>query len=140
MDDTQRIRNTWARAMIARDAVGVRFYTVLFRDAPETRALFPATMEAQAQKLVATLNFIVDHLDEEEALTQAACDLAIRHVNYGVAPEHYDAVGAALIQTLADMLGSEFRPADRDAWARSYTALAQAMVAAAYPSETYTKV
>ena len=41
-------------------------------------------------------------------LCRAQQSLGTRHVTYGVEPEHYEWVGAALIETLATALGDAF--------------------------------
>ena len=50
---------------------------------------------------------------------------------YGVRPEHYDTVAAALIWTLEKGLGEAFTPEVKDAWVAVYTLLAQTMKDAA---------
>jgi len=133
MAHTDDIRRTWALAMVQQDALARRFYTQLFKDAPQTRPLFQSDLDVQGAKLVETLNFIVDHLDAPDQLLPAARDLAMRHVSYGVRPVHYDAVGAALIATLDGLLGDAFDDPARAAWADAYSGLCAHMIAEAYP-------
>ena len=94
--------------------------------------MFPEVIDDQARKLLQTLNWIVDHLDDQDTLVPAAQNLAIRHVRYDVAPEHYPAVGEALIETLRQGLGEEFSEADEAAWLRVYALLSSVMISAAY--------
>lgn len=131
--DIVRIRKNWARAIAAREIIGRVFYENLFRIAPETRALFPDTLDEQGRKLVQTLSWIVDTLDNADDLVAGAEALAVRHVGYGVKPEQYTAVGTALIATLQAGLGEDFSAADEAAWVRVYTGLSQSMIKAAYP-------
>lgn len=60
-----------------------------------------------------------------------AGQLARRHVGYGVQPQHYDVVGAALVWTLEQGLGQDFTPQVRQAWLSAYSTLACAMKDAA---------
>ena len=76
---------------------------------------------------------IVNSIDDFETIVPIASDLAKRHVAYGVAPEHYALVGSALVWTLEQGLGEEFTPAVRAAWETAYAALAEMMIASAYP-------
>lgn len=131
--DVERVRRTWAAAAGAGDVAASIFYGRLFRERPELRGLFSDDMAAQGRKLVQTLGFVVDSLDAPDRLLPAAQSLARRHVDYGVAPEHYAHVGDALIWTLEETLGPEFSPADRAAWESVYAGLADAMIKAAYP-------
>ncbi|MEL7097199.1 MAG: globin domain-containing protein [Pseudomonadota bacterium] len=134
MDSHNRIRDTWAKAITQREALAARFYTLLFQKAPETQVLFTGDMHAQGVKLIDTLNFIVDHLDDPDQLLPAARDLAIRHVSYGVAPEHYDVVGASLIEAMQSILGPDFDAAARQDWGSTYSGLISHMLPAAYPA------
>jgi hemoglobin-like flavoprotein len=119
-------------APIAEQAAGL-FYGRLFEMAPETRALFKGDMTVQGEKLMSAIATVVDSLGEIETIVPVVQDLAKRHVAYGVAPEHYQVVGAALLWTLEQSLAEAFVPELRDAWAAAYGTLAEVMVAAAYP-------
>lgn len=132
-DDIVHVRRGWAAAATDPDRTGAAFYSHLFRIAPDTCALFRNDMSVQGRKLAETLDVIVDSLDAPETLLTTARDLARRHVAYGVRPEHYDAVGAALVATLTDLLGGALGAAEKAAWERVYAALSGAMISAAYP-------
>jgi len=136
MDPSRRgalIRQSWAMAITNRNVMARRFYAILFANHPSSRTLFKGDIEQQGQKLVDTLDFIVDHLDDDSTLTPAARDLAIRHVSYGVAAEDYGPVGEALIETLDGVLGVQFTDEMKRAWVETYTALVEDMLGAAYP-------
>lgn len=132
-DEVERVRRSWATAAASAALTGALFYGRLFRTHPELRDLFPHDLKAQERKLVQTLGFVVDALDDPDRLTPAAEALAARHVGYGVKAEHYAPVGDALVWTLGEMLGDAFEPEDRAAWAGVYGALAGAMIRSAYP-------
>ena len=119
-------------APIAEQAAAL-FYGRLFETAPETRALFRGDMDVQGQKLMAAITAVVTNLGEIETIAPVVRDLAKRHVAYGVRPEHYTLVGAALLWTLERGLGGEFTPAVGAAWTAAYGALSEMMIAAAYP-------
>ncbi|HWG04697.1 MAG TPA: globin domain-containing protein, partial [Beijerinckiaceae bacterium] len=72
-------------------------------------------------------------LDRIETIVPAAQALARRHVAYGVRPEHYAPVGAALVWTLEQGLGSDFAADVAEAWKAAYGVLSAAMIEAAYP-------
>jgi hypothetical protein len=61
-------------------------------------------------------------------LVPALNALGARHAALDVGPADYDAVGQALILTLAEMLGDAFTPAARAAWTQAYAAVAGAMM------------
>jgi nitric oxide dioxygenase len=133
---SEAIRRSWARAWGRRETLGRRFYARLFERAPETRALFRGDPDLQAEKLTRTLGFVVDRLEDLEALALEARALALRHVGYGARAEHYGAMGEALIGALRDTLGpAAFDDATRDAWAAAYALLCALMLDAAAEAE-----
>ena len=74
------IRRTWSLAALNKMQVTLIFYANLFRIAPETEVLFKNDLTSQSTKLMDTLTFIVDHLDEPEALLPVARDLELQEV------------------------------------------------------------
>ena len=125
------IRRTWSLAALNKMQVTLIFYANLFQIAPDTEVLFKNDLTSQATKLMDTLTFIVDHLDEPETLLPAARDLSIRHVDYGVTEDHYAFVKRALLLTFADLLGPDFGPKEHAAWSQTYDELASHMIVAA---------
>ncbi len=135
MDDTvERIRTSWSIAAVDPGRTAQIFYANLFRLDPTTKPLFVGNLSLQGRKLTQTLSFIVDNLENPDTLMPAAVDLAKRHVGYGVVPEQYASVGAALIETFKQLLGPAFTPEDEAAWGEVYQGLSGAMIAAAYPA------
>lgn len=140
MDETQKqhIRRTFAQIEPFASVAATLFYGRLDEIAPETRHLFrydlgTPGMARQGEKLMQTLSVAVAHLDRLDVVLPAIEALARRHVAYGVTPQHYDSVGAALLWTLEQGLGPDFTPEARAAWATLYNALAETMKQAAYP-------
>lgn len=131
-DDIEHIRRTWAMAAAVPEQTATVFYGNLFRMDATTKPLFAGDIALQGRKLTQTLSFIVDHLDDSDALLQAARELAIRHVDYGVTASQYTSVGSALIATLKQLLGAEFTASDEAAWTRVYGALSDHMTKSAY--------
>jgi hemoglobin-like flavoprotein len=80
----------------------------------------------------------INGLDRLDSIVPVVQDLGRRHVVYGVRPEHYDTVGAALLQTLEQGLGAAFTPEVKQAWAVVYGVLAKTMKDAAYVGQPVT--
>ena len=91
-------------------------------------------MAAQKKNLMQTLTVVVKGIDRLDDLVPAVQALGRRHAGYGVRPEHYDLVGAALLWTLGQGLGAAFTDDVREAWAQAYGTLAAVMIAAAEES------
>jgi hemoglobin-like flavoprotein len=131
--DITLVQNSFAKVAPAAQDVAALFYGRLFELEPALRPLFRTDLVEQGGKLMTMLGTVVKGLDDLGALVPVAQNLARRHLQYGVQPEHYAVVGAALLWTLQQGLGSEFTPPVEAAWAGAYETLSGAMVAAAYP-------
>ncbi len=130
------VQHSFARVAPASGQAAQQFYGHLFQAHPELRALFKGDMRAQGNKLMDMLNAAVAMLNRPWALSPVLRQLGLRHAGYGVQDWHYDAVGTALIKTLADALGPAFGTPERDAWAHVYGCLATAMKAASGAATT----
>lgn len=112
------------------------FYDRLFQLDESLRSMFRGPQEEQARKLAHVLTVVVKGLSRPEQILPAVEELGRRHSGYGVRPEHYDTVGAALLWTLQAGLGDAFTPEVRDAWSSAYQFLSFAMQKASADVET----
>lgn len=110
--------------------VGDAFYSKLFSYNQSLRKMFPRNMGHQYQKLMEMLNTIIARLDKLDELTEEISKIAMRHVQYGVRRGHYKLVGAALIWTLRQGLGSEWTTEIESAWTKCYALISEAMILA----------
>jgi NAD(P)H-flavin reductase/hemoglobin-like flavoprotein len=113
------------------EALGQYFYGTLFGIAPATRDLFPVYMEVQRSRLLRALVHIVQLVDQPDELAPFLHQLGRDHRKFGVLPQHYDAVGAALIAAVEHFSGDAFTPEVKAAWTEAYGKAADAMRAAA---------
>lgn len=105
-----------------------RFYSHLFSQHPELRALFPEVMQDQKHKLLTALVLVVKNLRRVETLRPPLMDLGRRHAGYGAQPEHYAIVRDALVGVMAEMAGDAWSPQlDRD-WNRAIDYVASVML------------
>ncbi|RMB54607.1 nitric oxide dioxygenase [Sphingomonas sp. PP-CE-3A-406] len=109
------------------------FYHRLLLDHPFARALFPDDLRHQAFVFEKTIAILVREVGNIAGLRPTLADLARKHVGYGVRPYQYEAVGAVLIATFSEILGSRFTPEIREAWETVYAETAGVMIAEAYP-------
>ena len=130
------VQTSFTKVVPISETAAELFYGRLFEIAPEVKPLFKGDMKEQGKKLMATLNVAVQSLTDLPALVPVLEKLAIGHVPYGVKPEHYDKVGAALLWTLEKGLGDAWTPETSDAWTETYTIVATTMINAAYSGET----
>ena len=107
------------------------FYRNLFALAPQTRVLFATEPDVMAVKFSAELAAIVEAITSYETFAPRVRELAVRHVTYGVQPQHYRAVGQALIRALAAHLGEAWDDDLEAAWRRAYNLVSELMMEAA---------
>ena len=127
------IRASFSLVAPASQTVGLIFYRNLFSLDPTLKALFPEDLSQQSAKLMQMLEAVVNSLDKLDDLVPVVQQLAKRHVKYGVTPQHYQTVGAALLNTFVEGLGDDLSAEAFIAWKELYLLLSQTMIAAAYP-------
>ena len=130
--DVELVQSTFERVRPISEAAARMFYGRLFEIAPEVKPLFKGDMAEQGRKLMATLAVVVGSLHSLQTILPAVSTLAKKHVEYGVKPSHYAAVGAALLWTLERGLGTAWTPETAKAWTNAYTTLSNFMIGEAY--------
>ena len=131
----QLVQTSFAKVVPISGAAADLFYARLFALDPTLKPLFRGNMKEQGQKLMQTLAVAVNGLDNLEQIVPTVQDLGRKHIGYGVQPQHYDTVGAALLWTLEQGLGAAFTEETGQAWGAVYTLLANTMKDAAYGAE-----
>ncbi|MCW7986163.1 flavohemoprotein [Streptomyces platensis subsp. clarensis] len=133
--DAILIRRTMAEIEPVADKVTSYFYALLFVQYPDLRALFPASMDTQRDRLFKALLTAAQHVDDADVLTAYLANLGRGHRKYGTQPDHYPAVGECLLSALARYATSSWGPETQAAWVRAYTAISQIMIDAAAEDE-----
>jgi nitric oxide dioxygenase len=128
------VQQSFEKAAALGEKVAEIFYAELFAIDPSLRSMFKDDMHEQRQKLLAALALVTRSLHTPEKILGPVKKLAVKHVDYGVRPEHYTYVGNALLRTLKKGLGREFTPELSDAWVEAFRMLAKVMKEAAYGS------
>ena len=123
----QRIRSQFCMIAPQAELFAEEFYERLFARMPGAREMFKGDMREQGAKLTRMLAIMVSRLDTPEQLETPLAQLGERHRGYGVKPDDFEPVAAALLTTLASRLGSEFDDDARIAWTAVYLRAAEAM-------------
>jgi NAD(P)H-flavin reductase len=103
------------------------FYGYLFAGHPRLRGMFPPQMDGQNERLFAALCRIAELIDQPTALAQYLAQLGADHRKYGVEPEHYAAVGDALLRALRKH-SPWWTDEHEESWATAYNTAAAMMV------------
>lgn len=125
------IQNSFKSVLPIKEAAAELFYSRLFDLDPSLKPLFTGEMKEQGQKLMGAMALVVGGLKNWSQVEPTVRELGVRHVDYGVKPEHYDTVGAALLWTLQQGLGEDFTDEVKLAWTAAYQAIAETMLDAA---------
>ncbi len=135
--DIARLKRSFARIAMHGDEVPLHFYSDLFLRHPETRPMFPVSMQAQRAHLVDALVTIVSSVEDVDSLAVFLRDLGRGHRKFGTLAAHYDAVGDSLLATFAYFAGDAW-DADLEAdWKGAYELIAGVMTAAAAEDERH---
>ena len=104
------------------------FYERLFLDHPEVKHLFKTeSMGGQAEKLLNALVYIVDNIDDNNALAPFLKKMGEVHAAAGCDEGCYSAVADALLKTFADYLGDGWNETVKQAWVDGYTEISAGM-------------
>lgn len=76
------------------------FYEALFAQYPMLRKMFPVDMQAQQQKLLDSLTFVVGALETPDKIFPQLDAMGRRHAQYGATKEHYDVVCSVLVSAM----------------------------------------
>lgn len=125
MSDAKLLRDTFEIA-VNDPGFGARFYRRLFQSHPELAPMFSRNSPGAQQKMFAQkLAAIVDAVEDSDALRTELSAVARSHASYGVKPEMYDWVGAALLATLEEAVARDWTPDADRAWRKAYGAVSE---------------
>ena len=122
------IQQSWEKVLPIKLQAAELFYNRLFELDPSLKPMFKGDIKEQGDKLMLTLSVAINSLTRLETLIPVLEDMAIRHIDYGVKDEHYQTVGQALIDTLAQAFGEDFTDELKQAWLSMYTTVADVMI------------
>ena len=137
-DDLDLMRRCVQEAVKDGEMVSRYFHEALFSAAPETRQLYRMDLDKQGELLLNGVGMILAQMHDVEALRPFVADMARRHVDYGVKPEHYPLVREALLTAFKRLLGTRFTPEAEAAWIEAYDNVAAIMIDIAYGEDSGT--
>ncbi|MEM6478215.1 MAG: globin domain-containing protein [Pseudomonadota bacterium] len=127
-EEARHVTFSFGRVFPYRGKLTTRFYEELFEAAPEARALFPADMTGQKEKLAHTLNSVVTNLAKLDSILDAVRALGARHVGYGATAAHYEIVGISLVTALKAVTPGGLSEQEEKAWIAAYGIISSAML------------
>ena len=128
--DLQLIRSTFEAAASEPEQFAKAFRRRAIVLDPSLATEMPEVDAAQAARTALMIGQMVDGLDLKECST--ARSVALRHSWASIQPNHYGAIGQALLDTLASRLGSSFSDSARRACADAFILMAETLMARRY--------
>ena len=108
--------------------ISSRMYEILFEKYPQTKALFPESIEKQPKILTAAIEAYASNIEQIEKLHDKLMYIANTHVKSHVLEEHYPMVGDALIMAMKEVLADKATSETLEAWGQAYAYLAEILV------------
>ena len=102
----------------------LHFYSYLFVAYPHIREMFPLSMAAQRDRLVAALGAAVAHVDRIDEFAPRLEALGRDHRKFGVTHEHFKPVGEALFATIRHFSGDRWSAELAADWATAFDRIA----------------
>jgi len=125
------LKESWTLVEEQQDKVAGYFYARVFTTAPQVRDLFPVQMDVQRARLLGAIVTAVQTLDDPDRFDEYLRSLGRDHRKFHVHPEHYDVVGAALLESLRTFAGQAWSIEYDQAWRDAYDVIARKMIAGA---------
>ncbi|MFD5917795.1 globin domain-containing protein [Kitasatospora sp. NPDC058201] len=129
--DVELIRASLAVVEPVADRATAHFYALIFLHHPEVRALFPAAMDVQRDRLFRALLMAARSADDPDGLRTHLGALGRGHRRYGTLTGHYGPVGECLVAALARYTGTRWTAETELAWRRVYRLVSSIMIEAA---------
>lgn len=104
-------------------------YRRMFTLAPELKQLFHGDMQQQGQMVAHMLQILVYAMSRPENMALGLQSLGQRHVDYGVAPEHYPVFRQAFLEALRVVLGARCTLHVEAAWEATIDGIIEVMLA-----------
>ncbi|HEX5741421.1 MAG TPA: globin domain-containing protein [Pilimelia sp.] len=125
------LKESWALVEEQQDKVAGYFYARMFLTNPRLRDLFPVQMEVQRARLLGAIVRAIHTLEDPEQSDEYLRALGRDHRKFEVVAEHYDVVGAALVEAIRTFAGEQWGWEYEQAWRDAYDVIARRMQAGA---------
>jgi nitric oxide dioxygenase len=126
----QRVRTSFATAVLQLDAVSTALCRRLLRLDPGSGPLFGGDPVVQRTKVGAALAGLVGSLGQLDRIRPQLRALGRERAGQGIQAPDYAKVGEALVGALEDVLGDDFDAETRHAWRAAYGQVAWTMTGA----------
>jgi NAD(P)H-flavin reductase/hemoglobin-like flavoprotein len=130
------LKESWTLVEEQQDKLASYFYARMFLSNPQLRDLFPIQMDVQRARLLGAIVTAVQTVDDPERFDEYLRSLGRDHRKFHVRPEHYDVVGAALMEALRTFGGQHWSPEYDQAWRDAYAVISAKMISAAEADST----
>lgn len=125
------VQKSWRKILPKKEATAEMFFAKLFELDPALRGVVNGNLAEQGFKLMQLLNTVIEELNDWDEVAPLVQVLGVKLSKNGVKDEDYEIIRTALITTLTNTLGTEFKEDIKLAWIAVYTELIATMKQAA---------
>lgn len=122
-----RLRTSLAFMLTEDGALVNLVYDELFARFPELRGYFKNDLTAVKKKMIDTLEWIINNLNQPADVRAAARTLGKKHEGFGVRPEHYPIFRDLMVRAMAKVSGDKWTRELEADWTLSFDLLAALM-------------
>lgn len=126
--DSTTIDTLWDLILPQKERITESFYEILFSMDNKIQPLFKTDLRIQGIKLIDTLSFVIEHMQDIEKVIPVIKELGDRHQDYGTKPAHYEIVLEAMIETFEKHFGDSFTHEMRMKWIKLYRFMSEIMM------------
>jgi NAD(P)H-flavin reductase/hemoglobin-like flavoprotein len=122
------LRESWTLVEERRDHVAGYFHARIFLVHPQLRELFPVHLDVRRPGLLDAIVNAIQALDDPERFREHLHALGRDHRKFRVSRAHYDAIGAALLESLRAFAGERWSAEYDRVWSDAYREMATKMI------------
>ena len=122
------LKESWTLVEGRKDKVTALFYARLFLSHPDMRQMFPLQLQTREPAMLHAIVGAALSIDSAQHDDVHLAELGRQHRKYEARPEHYDAVGASLVEAMRAVAGEQWLSEYDGAWLEAYAAVARTML------------
>jgi hemoglobin-like flavoprotein len=110
------VQDTWSIVRKKEDpSIGVLFYTRLFENSPQLKALFNNDVEIYGERFESMMNYVIDQLNDTNLIPNTRTYMQ-QYSEYYIQFEHYECMKEALFWSLRKKLEDRWNPNVMVSW------------------------
>ena len=122
------LKRTYPKIKEYSHEIGEKTYKNMFAESPEIKQLFKDTPPEQAQRLIDTIIFYCERVDNFKLIYDRLDKIAHVHIKYGVKNEYYPVMKKAFVNAVCDTLQVDDSDEIVKAWIYGFNCLTYELI------------